>query len=112
MVSGLEVRVPFCDHRLVQYAYNIPWAMKTFDGREKSVLRAAARDLLPERVLDRPKAPFPVSQDATYTKALHQELTEVLADPASPVLPLLDLEAARAVVAREGELTSRTGCTG
>ncbi|WP_329435980.1 asparagine synthase (glutamine-hydrolyzing) [Streptomyces albidoflavus] len=102
MVSGLEVRVPFCDHRLVQYAYNIPWAMKTFDGREKSVLRAAARDLLPERVLDRPKAPFPVSQDATYTKALHQELTEVLADPASPVLPLLDLEAARAVVAREG----------
>ncbi|MEV6313836.1 asparagine synthase (glutamine-hydrolyzing) [Streptomyces sp. NPDC051776] len=102
MISGLEVRVPFCDHRLVQYAYNIPWEMKTYDGREKSLLRAAARDLLPEKVLDRPKAPFPVSQDATYTKALHEEFAEVLADPASPVLPMLDLDAARAVVSQDG----------
>ncbi|MEU6079076.1 asparagine synthase (glutamine-hydrolyzing) [Streptomyces sp. NPDC047108] len=102
MISGLEVRVPFCDHRLVQYAYDIPWEMKTYDGREKSLLRAAARDLLPEKVLDRPKAPFPVSQDATYTKALHQELAEVLADPASPVLAMIDLDAARAVVSQDG----------
>ncbi|MEV4875824.1 asparagine synthase (glutamine-hydrolyzing) [Streptomyces cyaneofuscatus] len=102
MISGLEVRVPFCDHRLVQYAYNIPWAMKTYDGREKSLLRAAARDLLPEKVLDRPKAPFPVSQDATYTKALHQELADVLADPASPVLPMLDVDAARRIVSQGG----------
>ena len=42
MATGLEVRVPFCDHRLVQYVFNTPWAMKTFDGREKSLLRAAA----------------------------------------------------------------------
>ncbi|MFC9626928.1 asparagine synthase (glutamine-hydrolyzing) [Streptomyces sp. NPDC056930] len=103
MISGLEVRVPFCDHRLVQYAYNIPWAMKTYDGREKSLLRAAASDLLPEKVLDRPKAPFPVSQDATYTKALHQELAGVLADPGSPVLPMLDVAAARRVIVREGD---------
>ncbi|UFR01360.1 asparagine synthase (glutamine-hydrolyzing) [Streptomyces sp. Go40/10] len=102
MISGLEVRVPFCDHRLVQYAYNIPWEMKTFDGREKSLLRAAVRDLLPERVLERPKAPFPVSQDATYTKALHQEFAEVLADREAPVRALLDLEASHRVV-REGE---------
>ncbi|MFI8089646.1 asparagine synthase (glutamine-hydrolyzing) [Streptomyces sp. NPDC086080] len=100
MVSGLEVRVPFCDHRLVQYAYDIPWEMKTYDGREKSLLRAAVRDLLPEEVLDRPKAPFPVSQDVTYTKALHQELAEVLADPASPVVRILDLDRARAVASQ------------
>ncbi|GKQ37495.1 asparagine synthase (glutamine-hydrolyzing) [Streptomyces sp. A012304] len=107
MISGLEVRVPFCDHRLVQYAYNIPWAMKTFDGREKSLLRAAVADLLPEQVLERPKAPFPVSQDSTYTKALHAEFAEVLADPASPVLPLLDLDRARHVVGPEGEAETR-----
>ncbi|MFJ8107266.1 asparagine synthase (glutamine-hydrolyzing) [Streptomyces sp. NPDC096132] len=107
MISGLEVRVPFCDHRLVQYAYDIPWPLKTFDGREKSLLRAAAADLLPEQVLERPKAPFPVSQDATYTKALHQEFAEVLADPAAPVRPLLDLEAARAVVTPEGEAAAQ-----
>ncbi|MGP3949157.1 asparagine synthase (glutamine-hydrolyzing) [Streptomyces sp. 7N604] len=107
MISGLEVRVPFCDHRLVQYAYNIPWEMKTFDGREKSLLRAAAGDLLPEKVLERPKAPFPVSQDATYTKALHQEFAEVLADPASPVLPLLDLEASRRAVSPQGQAAAQ-----
>ncbi|GAB3113153.1 asparagine synthase (glutamine-hydrolyzing) [Streptomyces calidiresistens] len=105
MVSGLEVRVPFCDHRLVQYAYNIPAEMKTFDGREKSLLRAAVRDLLPEEVLDRPKAPFPVSQDPTYAKTLHQEFQEVLEDPHSPVLPLLDTGASRDFLAelREGD---------
>ncbi|MQS08822.1 asparagine synthase (glutamine-hydrolyzing) [Streptomyces alkaliphilus] len=105
MVSGLEVRVPFCDHRLVQYAYNIPAEMKTFDGREKSLLRAAVRDLLPEEVLDRPKAPFPVSQDPTYAKTLHQEFHEVLEDPHSPVLPLLDTVASRDFLAglREGD---------
>jgi asparagine synthase (glutamine-hydrolysing) len=107
MISGLEVRVPFCDHRLVQYAYNIPWEMKTFDGREKSLLRAAVRDLLPEQVLERPKAPFPVSQDTTYAKALHEEFAQVLADPSSPVLPLLDLDRARHVVSPEGEAETR-----
>ncbi|MGX4692075.1 asparagine synthase (glutamine-hydrolyzing) [Streptomyces sp. JNUCC 63] len=107
MISGLEVRVPFCDHRLVQYAYNIPWEMKTFDGREKSLLRAAAADLLPEQVLERPKAPFPVSQDATYTKALHQEFAEMLNDPDAPVLPLLDLEKARHVITPEGEAAAQ-----
>ncbi|GAA0305255.1 asparagine synthase (glutamine-hydrolyzing) [Streptomyces turgidiscabies] len=107
MISGLEVRVPFCDPRLVQYAYNIPWAMKTFDGREKSLLRAAVSDLLPEQVLERPKAPFPVSQDTTYTKALHEEFAEVLADPSSPVLALLDLDRARHVVSPEGGAEAR-----
>lgn len=112
MISGLEVRVPFCDHRLVQYAYDIPWKLKTFDGREKSLLRAAVADLLPEQVLERPKAPFPVSQDATYTKALHAEFAEVLADPSSPVLPLLDLgRRARWSVPR-ARPPHRTGCTG
>ncbi|MFG2332171.1 asparagine synthase (glutamine-hydrolyzing) [Streptomyces sp. NPDC048604] len=107
MISGLEVRVPFCEHRLVQYAYDIPWELKTFDGREKSLLRAAVADLLPEQVLERPKAPFPVSQDATYTKALHAEFAEVLADPASPVRPLLDLDKARAVTGPEGEANAQ-----
>ncbi|MFP3831158.1 asparagine synthase-related protein, partial [Pseudomonas sp. SIMBA_021] len=53
MAVGLEVRVPFCDHRLVEYVFNVPWQMKTFDGREKSLLREAVRPLLPESVLNR-----------------------------------------------------------
>ncbi|ONI77919.1 asparagine synthase (glutamine-hydrolyzing) [Actinosynnema sp. ALI-1.44] len=98
MASGLETRVPFCDHRLVEYVYNTPWALKTFDGREKSLLRAAVRDLVPKSVLDRPKSPYPVTQDPAYTHALHRELAAVLADPQSPVLPFLDIEAAQQTV--------------
>jgi asparagine synthetase B (glutamine-hydrolysing) len=68
MATGLEVRVPFCDHRLVEYVFNAPWAMKTFDGREKSLLRAATRDA--------------------------GDLRELLAERDAPVRNLLDLAAA------------------
>jgi asparagine synthase (glutamine-hydrolysing) len=106
MASGLETRVPFCDHRLVEYVYNVPWQFKTFDGREKSLLRAAVRDLVPGLVMDRPKSPYPVSQDPSYTQALHREMAAVLNDPASPVLPLLDVAAAQAAVADETPLAN------
>jgi asparagine synthase (glutamine-hydrolysing) len=65
MAVGLEVQVSFCDHRLVQYVFNTPWEMKTFDGREKSLLRAATLDVLPESVAQRVKSPYP----STRTRA-------------------------------------------
>jgi asparagine synthase (glutamine-hydrolysing) len=95
MATGLEVRVPFCDHRLVQYVFNTPWAMKTFDGREKSLLRAAAGDFLPESVRDRKKVPYPATQDPTYAAALQEALGKLLAED-SPALPLLDRSRAQA----------------
>ncbi|MFB9235841.1 asparagine synthase (glutamine-hydrolyzing) [Plantactinospora siamensis] len=88
MAHGLEVRVPFCDHRLVEYVYNTPWAMKTYDGREKSLLRGAAADVLPASVVARTKSPYPSTQDPRYERALRDGLRLVLDD--SPVLPLLD----------------------
>jgi asparagine synthase (glutamine-hydrolysing) len=97
MAHGLENRVPFADHRLVQYLYNAPWAFKTFDGREKSLLRAAVRELLPTSVLERKKSPWPVTQDPTYTAALHREVAAVLADRDSPALAVLDPAAAAAM---------------
>jgi len=81
MAVGLEVRVPYCDHRLVEYVYNTPWALKTFDGREKSLLRAAAGDLLPESVRNRVKSPFPSTQDPRYAGEL-QRMAKDLADEA------------------------------
>ncbi|MGA5132380.1 asparagine synthase (glutamine-hydrolyzing) [Streptomyces olivoreticuli] len=93
MATGLEVRVPFCDHRLVQYVFNTPWTMKTFDGREKSLLRAATRDLLPASVADRVKSPYPSSQDPRYPDVLRGELRRVLADKNKPVHALLDTAA-------------------
>ncbi|MEU4538306.1 asparagine synthase (glutamine-hydrolyzing) [Streptosporangium sp. NPDC023825] len=95
MACGLEVRVPFCDHRLVEYVFNVPWAMKTHDGREKSLLRAATADLLPRSVLDRRKSPYPSTQNPAYDQAANEELGRVLADPNSPLYPLLNQEKAR-----------------
>ncbi|GAA3070552.1 hypothetical protein GCM10020000_63840 [Streptomyces olivoverticillatus] len=109
MAVGLEVRVPFCDHRLVEYVFNTPWAMKTFDGREKSLLRAAVRDVLPASVADRVKSPYPSTQDPRYAAALRAELRRVLADTDAPVRPLLDTAGvARALKEDTGE-TYRTG---
>ncbi|GGO08932.1 asparagine synthetase B [Microbispora rosea subsp. aerata] len=83
MAVGLEVRVPFCDHRLVEYVFNAPWSMKTFDGHEKSLLRAATADVLPRSVVERRKVPYPSTQDPAYERALRAEVTRVLdGDPA------------------------------
>ncbi|MEN7431014.1 asparagine synthase (glutamine-hydrolyzing) [Chromobacterium sp. TRC.1.1.SA] len=94
MAVGLEVRVPFCDHRLVEYVFNAPWSMKNFDGREKSLLRAAGKDVLPDSIVQRVKSPYPATQDPAYEQALRQGLTRVLDDSRSPALPLLDKAAA------------------
>ncbi|MER7757725.1 asparagine synthase (glutamine-hydrolyzing) [Kitasatospora sp. NPDC097643] len=90
MANGLEVRVPFCDHRLVQYVFNTPWSMKHFDGREKSLLRAAVRDVLPDEIADRVKSPYPVSSDPHYPAQLRAELARLAAAGTAPVLDLLD----------------------
>jgi asparagine synthase (glutamine-hydrolysing) len=90
MAVGLEVRVPFCDHRLVEYVYNAPWSQKTFDGREKSLLRAAARDVLPRSVADRVKSPYPSTQDYRYAEALQGQVKELLASPDHDVFRLFD----------------------
>jgi asparagine synthase (glutamine-hydrolysing) len=93
MAVGLELRVPYCDHRIVEYAFNIPWAMKTADGHEKSVLRAAVADLLPDSVLQRRKSPFPITQDPGYGQLLREQFDAVVTDRNSPVQPLLDTAA-------------------
>ncbi|MEC3952029.1 asparagine synthase (glutamine-hydrolyzing) [Nocardia sp. CDC153] len=95
---GVEVRMPYCDHRLVQYAYNLPWALQNFDGREKGLLRAALSDVLPRSVIDRRKTPYPVTVDKAYEAALRAEATALLADRQAPVLPLLDTAAVRDVL--------------
>lgn len=89
MAVGLEVRVPFCDHRLVEYVYNAPWPLKTYDGREKSLLRGAVRDVLPESVVQRVKSPYPQTQEAQYPAALQQQAKERLARPGHPVFELI-----------------------
>jgi asparagine synthase (glutamine-hydrolysing) len=90
MAAGLEVRVPFADHRLVEYVYNAPWSLKTVDGREKGLLRQAVADLLPASVADRVKSPYPSTQDTSYPEALQAQAREVLADSGSAAFEVFE----------------------
>lgn len=93
MAHGLEVRVPYCDHRLVEYVWNIPWWMKVADGREKSPLRLAARGLVPEQTLARPKSGYPGTHDPAYEKDVICGVERLLADRSSPLYGALDAQA-------------------
>lgn len=90
MASGLEVRVPFADHRLVQYVYNVPWSFKNHNNTVKGLLRDAAAGLLPDEVLWRRKSPYPKTYHPQYEALLKQKLTEVLENRDSRILPLVD----------------------
>lgn len=92
MASGLEVRVPYCDHHLVEYVFGTPWAQKTFDRREKSLLRAATVDLLPQSVVQRVKSAYPAIQDPTYDRILRARFTALLSDRNAAVAPLLSVD--------------------
>ena len=91
MALGLEVRVPFCDHRLVEYAWNIPWKLKAMNQREKGLLRHACEGILPEDVLWRRKSPYPKTHNPSYLKAVRSKVLQILADPSSPLLPLVNI---------------------
>ncbi|MCP2167798.1 asparagine synthase (glutamine-hydrolyzing) [Goodfellowiella coeruleoviolacea] len=112
MAAGLEVRVPFCDHRLVELVHPLPWAALTADGREKSLLRAAVRDLLPESVATRRKAPYPSTPDPAYAAAVSGQLAARLADPACRLPELFAADQLRAAVdpvSQPGSLISNVG---
>lgn len=101
MAVGLEVRVPFCDHRLVQYVWNIPWAIKTYRGQSKGILREALSGLLPADVLARRKTPYPKTHNPTYLAAVRRRVLDLLDDTGSPLRPLLDLATVRAIAAED-----------
>jgi asparagine synthase (glutamine-hydrolysing) len=95
MAVGLEVRVPFCDHRLVEYMWNVPWSMKTYGGREKGILRQALRGSLPDDVLMRRKSPYPKTHNPAYLTTVRDKALEILNDPTSPVVPFINVQAVK-----------------
>ena len=90
MACGLEVRVPYCDHRIAEYAWNIPWDIKNLGGMEKGILRLAVKDLLPEEIYNRKKSPYPKTHNPEYTRLVSAALKETLANPAAPIHALVD----------------------
>ena len=90
MYSGLEARVPFADHRIVEYLFNVPWSMKYRNGKEKSLLREACKDLLPAEILYRKKSPYPKTYNPNYERLLANKLLEIVSDSNSPITALID----------------------
>lgn len=90
MASGLEVRVPFADHRLIQYLYNVPWEYKYHEEDVKRLLKDAAGEILPKEVLYRKKCPYPKTYDPKYEGLLKESLTAILNQPQEPVNELVD----------------------
>ncbi len=90
--SGLELRVPFCDYRLVQYMWNVPWEFKAYKGREKGLLRHIVKDLLPDEIVNRKKSPYPKTHNPTYLYTVKNMLTEIINNNNSPINYLLNKE--------------------
>ena len=93
MFSSLEVRVPFCDHRIAEYLYNVPWELKDLRHYEKGLLREAFRGVLPEEVLWRKKSPYPKTHNPAYFAEVSRRLQAVLDDRSAPIHAIIRREA-------------------
>ncbi|WPM28756.1 asparagine synthase (glutamine-hydrolyzing) [Pseudomonas sp. P1B16] len=90
MAASLEVRVPFTDHTLVEYVYNVPWSIKGKDGEEKWLLKQASAGLVPPAVLQRRKSPYPTSANLAYERFLRGRIGQLLNAPGQPVFQVID----------------------
>lgn len=107
MYNGFELRVPFCDYRLAEYVWNIPWEMKALNGREKGLLRYVARDFLPDEIIDRKKSPYPKTHNPTYLSKVKSMLTDIMKDKNAPINILLNRNFILDILNTEGKSFSR-----
>lgn len=99
MYSGLEVRVPFCDYRIAEYLYAVPWDFKDYPGQEKGLLRTPCRAFCPKRFYGGARAPTPRPGTQAYLAAVSAELRRVISDPTAPLLAIIKKEALEALLA-------------
>ena len=107
MANGFEVRVPFCDYRLAQYMYNVPWEMKAYKGREKGLLRHIMKGILPDEIVDRKKSPYPKTFNPTYLAAVKSMLTEIMKDSSRPINYLLNRDFILNILNTDGKAFTR-----
>lgn len=101
MACGLEVRVPFCDYRIAEYLYTVPWEYKDYKHYEKGLLREAVKDLLPEEILWRKKSPYPKTHNPAYLAAVRAELQKVLDNRNAPIFEIVNKDSLKALLTEE-----------
>lgn len=97
MNCGLEIRMPFCDYRLVEYIWNVPWLFKAYNDREKGLLRMIFDGEVPETVLWRKKSPFPKTHNPAYEEAVKRAVLEILDSGNSRAAELINAEYIREI---------------
>lgn len=107
MANGFEVRVPFCDYRLAEYMYNVPWEIKALNGREKGLLRHIMKGILPDEIVERKKSPYPKTHNPTYLKTVKNMLSEIMEDKKAPINNLLNREYILDILDTDGTAFSR-----
>lgn len=90
MFNGLEARVPYADHRIIEYMWNVPWEYKCHNGVTKGLLRDAAKDLLPKEITYRKKSPYPKTYNPNYEKILNEKVTNIINNNNSSIIPIID----------------------
>ena len=101
MYSGLEVRVPFCDYRIAEYLYGVPWEYKDYQGKEKGLLRYAMKGILPEEILWRKKSPYPKTYHPLYLELVSTRFQALLQQPNAPIFELINSEEAKKLMDTE-----------
>ena len=101
MYNALEVRVPFCDYRIAEYLYSVPWEYKDYKSYEKGLLREAVKGLLPEEVLWRKKSPYPKTHNPEYLSIVSDMLKEVINDSTSPIFEFIKKSELEKLIATE-----------
>ena len=107
MYNGVELRVPFCDYRLAQYVWNIPWEMKPLNGREKGLLRYICKDFIPDEIVNRKKSPYPKTHNPTYLNKVKNMLTDIMNKKNSPINMLLNREYILNILNTDGKAFTR-----
>ncbi|MEK4128094.1 asparagine synthase (glutamine-hydrolyzing) [Solibacillus sp. FSL W8-0474] len=103
MGASMEVRVPFADHTIIEYVWNIPWEMKNSGGKEKGILREAFSSLLPKEVVERKKNPYPKTYHPKYTELVHQRLQQILQQKDSVLYELFEHDQLKRLLATNGQ---------
>jgi len=93
MACGLEVRVPFCDYRIAEYLYGVPWEYKDYENKEKGLLRYAMEGWLPNEILWRKKSPYPKTYDPRYLEIVSKLLRELLEKTDAPIYGIIKKQA-------------------